>query len=91
MAGAIAVLGMGAVVYNDNENNINRLNDDNAKLAARISSLEATPGYSLPSSITSGIAANCAALQAIDGIATDGDANAEAVLVLIRAAVDVTC
>ena len=40
MAGAVAVAGVGAIVYNENQNNINRLNDENAKLAGRIQALE---------------------------------------------------
>ena len=72
MAGAIAVAGVGAVIYNDNQNTVNTLNDENAKLAARVKSLEDN-GYVLPSSITTSINSNkavadasCTALKAID-------------------------
>ena len=71
VAGAIAVAGVAAIAYNDNLNNVNRLNDEDAKLAARIKALESDGGLatlatrvtaveSSSSSSTTQAAANCA-------------------------------
>ena len=89
--GVVAVVGVAAAVYNDQQNKLNDLNDKRAKLLTRVSSLEAVPGYSLPSSITTGIAANCAALNAIDTIADPADADQKAALDAVKAAFAVTC
>ena len=70
-AGAIAAVGVGGIIYNDNLNNVNRLNDENAKLAVRIKALESDGGLaalatrvsaveSSSSSSTTQAAANCA-------------------------------
>ena len=85
------MVGVAAAVYNDQQNKLNDLNDKRAKLLTRVSSLEAVPGYSLPSSITTGIAANCAALNAIDTIADPADADQKAALDAVKAAFAVTC
>ena len=46
LAGAIAVAGIGVIIYNDNLINVIRLNDENAKLEARIKALETDTGLS---------------------------------------------
>ena len=71
------MVGVGAVIYNDNLANTNRLNDEDANLAARIKSLEDSTAVSAltkrvstleSSSASSGTKAdsNCAALKALD-------------------------
>ena len=58
IAGAISVAGVGAIAVGIAQANINRLNDEDANLAARIKALEDNP-YSLPSSVTADISGNC--------------------------------
>ena len=72
VVGAVTVAGVGAVVYADHQSNIAKVKDNNAKLAARIKTLEDNP-YVLPSSISTSIAANtakaaetCGQLKALD-------------------------
>ena len=71
LAGAIAVVGVGAIIYNDNLSNTNRLKDEDALLAARVKALESDGGLaalatrvstveSSSSSATTQAAANCA-------------------------------
>ena len=92
MAGAIAVAGVGAVLYTESRSQITKQNDEDAKLAARITTLETTPGYSLPSSVSSGIAANCAALKAIDAL-TGGAGSTAALITAVTTAIpdSLTC
>ena len=68
------MLGVGAIIYNENEVRINRLNDEDVRLAARIKALETAPGYSLPSSVTADIAGNCAERATIAALADPTDA-----------------
>ena len=79
MAGAIAVAGVGGIIYNDNLNNVNRLNDEDAKLSARIKTLETSTAVSALATRVSAVessssgsstlaSSNCAKLMALDAV-----------------------
>ena len=79
VAGAIAVAGVGGIIYNDNLNNVNRLNDEDAKLSARIKTLETSTAVSALATRVSAVessssgsstlaSTNCAKLMALDAI-----------------------
>ena len=85
------MLGGGAIIYNENQNNVNRLNDEDAKLAARIKALEDTPGYTLPSTISTNIAAACSNLAALDAAFASAPADLAAVGTGISGAITATC
>ena len=71
IAGTIAVLGAGALGAALFQSTVNGLNSDQDSLAARTKAIEDSR-YSLPSSISSSISANCAAFDAMSVIVTSG-------------------
>ena len=73
--------GVGGIIYNDNLNNVNRLNDDIAKANARVKALETDTGLSTlasrvaavessSSSSTSGLATLGTRVTAVEGSGT---------------------
>ena len=65
LAGAIAVAGIGVIIYNDNLINVIRLNNENAKLEARIKALETDTGLST-------LASRVAAVESSSSSSTSG-------------------
>ena len=68
VAGAIAVAGVGGIIYNDNLNNVNRLNDDIAKANARIKALESSTALSALATRVSAVESSSS--SSTSGIAT---------------------
>ena len=71
--------GVGGIIYNDNLNNVNRLNDEDAKLSARIKTLETSTAVSALATRVSAVessssgsstlaSSNCAKLMALDAV-----------------------
>ena len=98
MAGAIAVAGVGGIIYNDNLNNVNRLNDEDAKLSARIKTLETSTAVSALATRVSAVessssgsstlaSSNCAKLMALDAV-TFTKAGASATLAEVETVLD---
>ena len=70
VAGAIGVVGVAGIAVAQAQAEITRLDKDRSDLAAtvtaltsRVATLESAPGYSLPTTISSGVTANCAAVR----------------------------
>ena len=95
MVGIAAVFGAGVIGFVLAQNAISELNNENANIAARIKAIQASP-YSLPSSISSNVAVNCAAMSAMAAIGTLGGTGSAAAIETelnkIKAAADLsTC
>ena len=99
MAGAIAVLGIGAITYNENQNNVNRLNDEDAKLktlidnlTTRMAAVETTANGAATSSsltsLTTKVTNNCAERATIAALTdpTDSATTQAGVIAIIAAA-----
>lgn len=67
IAGTVLVVAAGAVGLGITSAALSEVNTENTNLAARLTAIE-NSRYSFPSSISSDIAANCAAVKAIAGV-----------------------
>ena len=91
IAGTIAVGAVGAIAVGIAQAALNQVNTENTNLAARLTAIE-NSRYSLPSSVSTDIAANCAAMTAIgaltppaDAAAATIDASADAIIAAAKA------